>query len=119
MGPMKYMLAITLSVLCLHMAAAHDGPHSPDMMAAVISATQTGSRVSVSLVLTGLGGPLVLTGMSAPGARKVTMAPVYVNFAEDIPVTAVLEFSGPVPRFFTLDLDFGPVGRGSVSVVVE
>ena len=104
----------------LHLPApvrAHDGPHHPAMLADVVTAIQQGNVVAVTLVLTGLGGPLVLTGVSTPGATTASMEPTYVNFAEDVEVRTVLTFAAPPPGIFTLALEFGPVGQGAVSVM--
>lgn len=117
--PFLFLLASLLMLFCVSPGRAHDGPHGPDMLAVVTATTQRGGVVSVSLVLTGLGGPLVLTGVSADGAQAARMDPVYVNFAQDVPVTTELQFFGPVPGIFTLELDFGPVGRRAVSVVTR
>ena len=114
-----HILGPAVAALFALSAQAHDGPHSPDMLATVMSATQDGNRIAVSLVLTGLGGPLVLTGMSTAGATVSDMAPVYVNFAQDVAVSNVLEFSGTPPGIFTLSLDFGPLGQGAVVVIPE
>ncbi|MFL4470724.1 hypothetical protein ACERZ8_12825 [Tateyamaria armeniaca] len=78
---------------------AHDGPHTPDMLAHVISAVQSGNEVAVTLELTGLGGPLVLVAVSTPGATAAPMAPVYVNFAEDVRVDTRLTFPRRPPAF--------------------
>ncbi len=121
-GTMRHIVGLALALLIALMGAramAHDGDHSPDMLAEVITATQEGNRVAVSLLLTGLGGPLVLVGTAAQGAKARDMRPIYVNFAQDVSVMTVLEFPGPPPGIFTLELDFGPTGRGAVSVIPE
>ncbi len=97
--------------------SAHDGLHAPDMLARVVAAVQQGNRVAVTLELTGLGGPLVLVALSAPGARAAPIAPIYVNFAEDARITTHLTFAAPPPAAFTLSLDFGPVGAAEIAVM--
>ena len=126
MTSMNHHSRSPLRIVCLLLAlasplptAAHDGAHTPDMLAQVETATVSGDRVVVGLTLTGLGGPLVLTGIGAEGATTTSFAPVYVNFAEDVPVVAVLEFHDAVPGVFTLVLSFGPVGQGAVVVFPE
>ena len=99
-------------------ADAHDGLHGPDMMARVVSAVPKANLVEVTLEITGLGGPLVLTGVKAPGARSPVTEPIYINFAEDVRVTTALTFDAPPPPHFTLVLEFGPVGEGFVEVVL-
>lgn len=89
------------------------------MLARVETASVSGDQVEVALTLTGLGGPLVLSGVAAEGATAAPFDPVYVNFAEDVPVLAVLDFEGAVPGVFTLILSFGPVGQGAVVVFPE
>ncbi|MEO0401445.1 MAG: hypothetical protein AAF214_03635 [Pseudomonadota bacterium] len=96
---------------------AHEGGHAPDMLARVESAIVSGDEVVVVLTVTGFGGPLVLIGMSAAGAMAPIMDPVYVNFAQDVQVQTALRFVGPPPGIFTLNLDFGPVGQGAVTVI--
>jgi len=117
---MRRFFCLALTLLLLHFPAsldAHDGAHSPDMLAEVVTAVQDGNKVAITLVITGLGGPLVLVDVSAPGAQTAKMEPVYVNFAQDVEVTAVLTFAAPPPGVFTLTLDFGPIGHGAISVM--
>jgi len=86
------------------------------MLARVVSAYTEGQEVTVTLELTNLGGPLVLVGVSAPGATAAAIAPVYLNFAQDAQVITRLTFGGPVSGAFTLTLNFGPSGEGRVEV---
>ncbi|WP_299140333.1 hypothetical protein [uncultured Tateyamaria sp.] len=98
---------------------AHDGAHGPDVMADVVSAVASGDAVTVSVTLTGLGGPLRLIAVSAEGAATPPMPPADVRFAEDVPVDVTLRFARGVPDIFTLVFDFGMAGRGAVSVVPQ
>lgn len=95
---------------------AHDGPHGPDVLARVLSTELVDTQVAITLELTGLGGPIVLTGLSAPAATSAPMAPVYINFAQDVIVRIDLAFAGTVPSFFNLTLLFGPLGEVAVGV---
>lgn len=96
---------------------AHDGPHTPAMMAQVERAVMAGHQVEIVLTLTGLGGPLVLQAMAVPGAAAQFDAPVAVSFAEDVPVRATLTFAAPPPDAITLFLDFGVAGQAAVTVI--
>ncbi|WP_420014083.1 hypothetical protein [Tateyamaria sp.] len=96
---------------------AHDGPHGPHMLAEVQSAIAQGAEVAVELTLTNLGGPLVLTGLSANGAGAVAFAPIYLDFAQDVVVSKVLTFGKTPPDHFVLNLRFGVVGDASIPVV--
>lgn len=98
-------------------AQAHDGPHGPDVLAEVHEAQVQGSHVVVELVLTNLGGPLVLTGLSADGAAPVAIRPVYFDFAEDAGVSQRLDFGKSPPAQFRLNLEFGVMGAAAVTVV--
>ncbi|MEL6452967.1 MAG: hypothetical protein AAFQ19_17065 [Pseudomonadota bacterium] len=97
-------------------AASHDGAHTLDMLARVTATSVSGGTVRVALTLTGLGGPLVLTGFSVADAAVDPITPVYVDFAQDAAAVARVHFEGPVPSLFTLHMGFGPVGEGSVVV---
>ena len=110
-------VALVLALVGPLPLSAHDGVHSPDVLATINAAFVSGDRVTVHLVLTGLGGPLVLTGFGAQGANAVPINPVCVDFAQDVPLEAALDFSGGVPGVFTLMLHFGPVGQGGVVVI--
>lgn len=114
---LRSVLALVLACVSVP-ADAHDGLHSPDMMARVVSAALQAHVVEVTFEITGLGGPLVLTGVSAKGALSTMTQPVYINFAEDVRVTTALTFDAPPPPHFTLVLEFGPVGEGFVEVVL-
>ena len=116
--PLTLMFAVFLALVpaC---AQAHEGEHGPDMLAVVNSVTVQGHTVTLSLTVTNLGGPLVLTGLEAAGAQPVTLDPVYINFAQDVVVQIDLDFSTTPPAIFTLDLSFGPLGQSTISVVLN
>lgn len=95
---------------------AHDGPHGPDVLTRVLSTEQINNQLAITIELTGLGGPIVLTRMSAPGATSPAITPVYVNFAEDALVSTYLTFANGVPSVFTLTLIFGPLGETDIEV---
>jgi hypothetical protein len=121
------LLLLTLSACAVR---AHDGAHGsggtgdpggPGWAVHVLSATVTGHTaaehsVAVEMVVTSLGGPLVLTGLSVEGAAPVPRAPVYVDSAQAVPVSALLQFATPPAGPFTLDLDFAVAGQGAVLV---
>ena len=113
----RAILALWCTCAGLAPVLAHDGAHTPEMLVRVDAAAVSGHRVDVALTLTGLGGPLVLTGVATEGAQAQALAPVTVTFAADAPVQAVLDFAGPVPGIFTLVLEFGPIGQGAVVVI--
>ncbi|WP_299200861.1 hypothetical protein [uncultured Tateyamaria sp.] len=96
---------------------AHDGPHSPAMMARVERAVMAGPQVDIRLTLTGLGGPLVLQAIAVPGASVQFDGPVTVSFAQDVTVSATLTFATPPQGAITLLLDFGVAGQGAVTVI--
>ncbi|MEO0601946.1 MAG: histidine kinase dimerization/phospho-acceptor domain-containing protein, partial [Myxococcota bacterium] len=98
----------------LALAEAVVGVYRADERHADVTLTVSGDRVEVRFTLTGLGGPLLLHGVDADGARATLAAPLIVRFAEDVEGAATLIFDGPAPGIFTLGLDFGPDGRGGV-----
>ncbi|MEP1588581.1 MAG: hypothetical protein ABJR46_17305 [Tateyamaria sp.] len=111
-------LIVALFVTLIAPAAqGHEGTHAPDVLAVVNSATVMGQDVALSLTVTGAGGPLALTSLSAVGAQPIVFDPITVNFAQDVTVEAVLRFSAPPPASFTLTLDFGLVGQSTLNVV--
>ena len=114
-----------LSTICIclwaslvpHPGAGHDGPHGPDAIARVERAVASGRSLDVDLVITGLGAPLQLQDVWAPGADVRFDGPVSVGFAQDVTVSARLTFAGGPPSIFTLMLDFGVAGQGAVTVI--
>ncbi|MEO9792831.1 MAG: hypothetical protein ABJ263_12450 [Tateyamaria sp.] len=95
---------------------AHDGPHGPEVLTRVLSTERKNNQLAVTIEMTGLGGPIVLTRISAPGATSPAIAPVYVNFAEDALVSTQLTFATAIPTTFTLTLTFGPLGETTLEV---
>jgi hypothetical protein len=121
------LLLAALWACAASIAWAHDGAHGhedtggPGWAVHVLSATVTGHSgaghtVAVEMVLTSLGGPLVLTGLSVEGAIPMPRAPVYVDSAQAVPVSVLLQFATPPAGPFTLDLDFAVAGKGAVLV---
>ena len=116
-GPLiRAMIAIALLVAPAPLVA-HDGPHGPDVLTRIVTAAQTDNQLAITIELTGLGGPIVLTGVSAPGATSPDITPVYVNFAEDALLSTHLNFSSDIPAVFILTLTFGPLGETHIEVV--
>ncbi|WP_299042775.1 hypothetical protein [uncultured Tateyamaria sp.] len=115
--PFCAALAGVCACLVAWPGAAHDGPHGPDMIARVERAAGAGRALEVDLVVTGLGAPLVLSDVWAPGADVRFDGPVSIGFAQDVAVSARLTFAGGPPSIFTLMLDFGVAGQGAVTVI--
>lgn len=109
-------IATTVVLFWAVAAHAHDGPHSLDMVAEVVSAHAVGNAVQVEVLVINVGGPLVLTGLQADGAVAVDLEDIYFNFAEEARVSATLEFRQTPPAAFVLVLNFGVVGHGTVTV---
>ena len=121
-GGMKLCLRYLLCACVLFWGSvvqAHDGPHGPDMLAEVISAQVVANTVLIDVHVINLGGPLVLTGITADGAAPIRLTPVHLNFAQEAAVSVTLQFSKAPPPNFTLVLDFGVVGHGAVTVVPD
>ncbi|WP_299548234.1 hypothetical protein [uncultured Tateyamaria sp.] len=89
------------------------------MMAQVERAIMVDRQVDVHLIVTGLGGPLMLQDIEAPGAAVQFEAPVAITFAQDVRVTAAVTFATPPPDVFTLVLNFGIAGLSAVTVMPE
>lgn len=116
----RHLCAVCVAAwACLAAApvAAHDGPHGPEVLARVTRTVVSGSHLDVELVVTGLGGPLVLSDIAVPEADVRFDGPVSVTFAQDVTVSATLTFAGSPPSIFTLMLDFGVAGQGAVTVI--
>ncbi|MEO0766202.1 MAG: hypothetical protein AAFY75_09290 [Pseudomonadota bacterium] len=95
---------------------AHEGHHGPDVLTRILSTERVNTRLAITIELTGLGGPIVLTGISAPGATIPRIQPVYINFAQDVLLSTHLTFSTAIPARFTLTLEFGPLGVTQIEV---
>lgn len=115
---LRYM-ACAFILLWGSVVQAHDGPHGPDMLAEVISAKVVGNAVLIDVLVINLGGPLVLTGMTAQGAVPIRLEPVHFNFAQEAAVSGTLQFGKAPPSDFTLILEFGVVGHGAVTVAPD
>ncbi|WP_415920986.1 hypothetical protein [Tateyamaria sp. SN6-1] len=103
-------------------AQAHDGPHSPRVLAKIGKATVIGTDVTLDLTVTGLDPVhgVAITRLSAQGAQAVTlMEPVPVGFAKDVVISTRLRFDAAVPGIFTLTIEFGADGQGGVVVIPE
>jgi len=112
---MRNMIA-TAMLFAAAPLGAHDGPHGPDVLTRVLSTERLNNQLVITIELTGLGGPIVLTEVSAPGATNPGIQPVYVNFAEDALVSTRLTFATEIPPVFTLTLEFGPLGQTEIKV---
>lgn len=87
------------------------------MVARVDAATMLGNRVDLRLTLTGFRAPLVLDEMAAYGATVQFQGPLTVGFAEDTALIVTVTFDDASPGLFTLMLDFGEAGQGTVTVI--
>lgn len=98
----------------------HDGPHMARVIADVLSVETEGRDVTIELRLEALQEPVTLvaatTGLAEPVA---TLPQTPVTLGEPVRQAVRLRFGAEVPDLFTLMLDFGEAGFGTVLVVTK
>ncbi|MBY5932110.1 hypothetical protein KUV51_03795 [Tateyamaria omphalii] len=113
------VLVLTWTCVSALPIVAHEGSHTPSMVARIDAATMLGHEFDLRLTLTGLGAPLMLKEMATPGALIRFQGPLTVGFAQDTVLIASVAFDGVPPDIFTLLLDFGASGQGAVTVIPQ